>query len=232
MQQPNRTNASIGVAFFFMSLALVPFSLRAVGVNVDVRLTAVSDTLKQISGVIATSYNAPLVDLLTPEEKPAEPLHQSECPKLFASAHRCEGESAESAELIPPGTIDRDIVQTQARQERQASRGHARREMTLRVELPVRIRALADVFQLKPSVASMPVAIPRIAIDATPLSLVRLVRNELTTAVGLQREAQRRLNLLLRLGSEPRRSEEIRSTCRITVQARRSDCLRQVADFL
>jgi hypothetical protein len=162
MQQPNKTTQPLGIACLFMSLAILPFSLRAVGIHPGFSLSAATDAFRQISCVIGTGYESSPYEIWAAAEPSCEttPLQQhSVCPSLVASREgECDGQGSQgvSAIVAPlPTSQTQTVVATcpRALHKAKVARVDSSRKM---LELPVQTRVLADVLDLKANTIELP----------------------------------------------------------------------------
>lgn len=105
MQRINRSaHAPVGTAFFlFLGLAILPFSLRAAGVQVSFspRLAAAMDAWQQIAEVFGASYHpAPASELSVVKDLDSDPSNRIESPVRPSSEFACADEVGEL-----PGTV-------------------------------------------------------------------------------------------------------------------------------
>src|SRR5215471_6365174 len=102
MRPADKQPQPLGIACLFMSLAILPFSLRAVGVDFGVTLSAATDAFRQISGVIGRGYDSAPESLWATAQpvsgSTAEPAEH--CPLSIASLDSdCQGE--DFSEVVP-----------------------------------------------------------------------------------------------------------------------------------
>src|SRR5262249_12838550 len=85
MRRGNRSgSATLGLAFFVVSLAIVPFSLKswAYGTTFSPTLTAVIDVWRQISGFVGDGYPGPSTNTI----EPALPAGTHDCSESAIAA--------------------------------------------------------------------------------------------------------------------------------------------------
>jgi hypothetical protein len=105
MQRINRSaHAPVGTAFFlFLGLAILPFSLRAAGVQVSFspRLAAAMDAWQQIADVFGASYHpAPASELSVVKDLDSDPSNPIESPVRPSSEFACAQKAEEWAGTV------------------------------------------------------------------------------------------------------------------------------------
>jgi hypothetical protein len=105
MQRINRSaHAPLGTAFFlFLGLAILPFSLRAAGVQVSFspRLAAAMDAWQQIADVFGASYHpAPASELSVVKDLDSDPSNPIESPVRPSSEFACAQKAEEWAGTV------------------------------------------------------------------------------------------------------------------------------------
>jgi hypothetical protein len=159
-----------------MSLAILPFSLKAAGFNPAISLSAATDVFRQMSGVIGTGYD-PAPDALLAEVQPsgqgqAAP-ERTLCSRLSTpEGVDCTGDdsavvSEESAHAIPTSAVRKKAIGTlrcrQAYRRAKVVRiADLQETARLKIELPVQPRVIAEILELKSLSPSIPVEFSRL----------------------------------------------------------------------
>jgi len=187
----------MGVAFVFMSLAIIPFSLKAAGVHFNMSLSRAVDALTQMAGVFSTSnISIPTVEW-TVRQLNGEHGDRGTCENLLACGEE-QNEPAPDLPALPeiqgpiaePTTVDQlhpTCPLTKSR--RPAGRSTAIAAgipvpARVHIKLPVSPRELAEVLRWSPGLAEG----PEVTVDATVLIRDRRVK----LAEALKKFATRR----------------------------------------
>jgi len=155
MQPANKSTSTLGVAFIFMSLAIVPFSLKAAGLEIGISLPSAADAFRQISGLVASGY-APASDFVwaQPAENGDKAAEDGDCPLMAAAQPNDEISLAQ--EIVPdcPGlVVEKMSIATCPKAQARSKRNRAGSPAAgATIVLPIRARVLADVLRLHPMV--------------------------------------------------------------------------------
>jgi hypothetical protein len=213
MQHETRNSKPLSFAFVFMSLAIVPFSLKALGLDPGFSPTNAVNGLRRMAGVLSSAYvpgATVLWDSPAPTRDEAAPQRdvQAESP-LIASA----GSPSDLADLAvmqgPELTCSSQAAETRDLQERAVRRAlkkavrdrqPALRSSSKAAELPIRMRLLAEVLQKTPVEASLLMPARLSNVDPAALRRVRLMINDSMRRL----ESQKDMKVLLKF-EVPRR---------------------------
>jgi len=179
MQQGHKpATAPLGFAFLFLSIAIIPFSLKAAGMSFGIHLPAAGDAFRQVASVFSGTYGAMPIDLLSSTEpsEPADSAHS--CPEVIAQANATffdwnAPQSLDAARANECPQVHRPVCRRSATPAIKALR-------SARLDLPLQHRVLADAFQFTPETLEL----PRVTVD------LRVLRRQLER--GEVREAFRK----------------------------------------
>lgn len=209
MHRVNRSQP-LGIACLFMSLAILPFSLKAAGINTGLSLSAAAEVFSQLSGVIGTGYD-PSAEVLWAVAEPScdgESVQaQASCSHLRTPEIPDCGEEDSATVSSPSVTREEQVTPLRCRRATRKAKPVRLAAITdavtegpgrLKIELPVQPRVITEIMQLKAlSLTSVPVEFSRLRPESLACSKARKQRE--SEREGATVGWQRQMHLWLKL---------------------------------